>query len=116
MLHNADKDLVTPESNWQTLPDGAARRDVHGLAVLRLRGSYRQMGRQHGALLRDGQAAGDVRRDHPVDFLAEMVLGGFHTVMNNWVSMPDYPVKDRIAQTAAFLAEAVSPARRGGWQ
>jgi AcrR family transcriptional regulator len=65
-----------------------------------------------GAILRDGQAAGDVRRDHGVDFLAEMVLGGFNTVMNNWLNIPDYPVKDRLAQTAAFLAEAVSPPAR----
>ncbi len=65
-----------------------------------------------GAILRDGQAAGDVRRDHAVEFLAEMVLGGFNTVMNNWLNIPDYPVKDRLAQTAAFLAEAVAPPGR----
>jgi AcrR family transcriptional regulator len=65
-----------------------------------------------GAILRDGQAAGDVRRDQGVDFLAEMVLGAFHAVMNNWLNIPDYPVKDRLAQTAGFLAEAVSPPGR----
>ena len=65
-----------------------------------------------GAILRDGQAGGDVRRDPGVDFLAEMVLGGFNTVMNNWINIPDYPVKDRLAQTAAFLAEAVAPPGR----
>ena len=37
-----------------------------------------------------------------VEFLAEMVLGGFNTVMNNWLNIPDYPVKDRLAQTAAL--------------
>jgi AcrR family transcriptional regulator len=65
-----------------------------------------------GAILRDGQAAGDVRKDHGVDFLAEMVLGGFNTVMNNWLNITDYPVKDRLAQTAEFLAEAISPPAR----
>jgi hypothetical protein len=30
--------------------------------------------------------------------------------MNNWVNIPDYPVKDRLAQAAEFLGEAVSPA------
>jgi AcrR family transcriptional regulator len=65
-----------------------------------------------GAILRDGQAAGDVRTDHSVDFLAEVVLGGFNTVMNNWLNIPDYPLKDRLAQAAAFFAEAVSPAQR----
>lgn len=62
-----------------------------------------------GALLRDGQAAGEVRRDQPVEFLAEMVVGGFGAVMNNWVNLPNYPVKDRLAQTAAFLGGAISP-------
>jgi len=62
-----------------------------------------------GALLRDGQAAGDVRRDQPLEFLAEMVVGAFGAVMNNWVNLPNYPVKDRLAQTAAFLGEAISP-------
>ena len=67
-----------------------------------------------GAILRDGQAAGDVRRDQDVGFLAEMVVGAFHAVMNNWVEMRDYPVKDRLAQTAAFLAEAITPGEAGG--
>jgi len=62
-----------------------------------------------GAILRDGQAAGDVRRDYGVEFLAEMVFGGFNTVMNNWLNIPRYPVDERLAQTAEFLAEAVSP-------
>jgi AcrR family transcriptional regulator len=62
-----------------------------------------------GAILRDGQGAGDVRTDHPVQFLTEMVVGCFGAVMNNWLNIPDYPVKDRLAATAAFLGEAISP-------
>lgn len=62
-----------------------------------------------GGILRDGQVRGDVRTDHPIDFLTEMVVGGFGAVMNNWVNRRDYPVKDRLAQTAAFLGEAISP-------
>ena len=62
-----------------------------------------------GAILRDGQAAGEVRSDHPVEFTTEMVVGGFYAVMNNWVNRVDYPVKDRLAQAAAFLGEAISP-------
>ena len=66
--------------------------------------------RAFGAILRDGQARGDVRTDHPIEFLTEMVVGGFGAVMNNWVNIRNYPVKDRLAQTAAFLGEAISPA------
>jgi len=75
-------------------------------------GSAEDLSRLHGhfeAILRDGQATGDVRKDSAVEFLAEMVLGGFNTVMNNWLNIPDYPVKDRLAQTAGFFAAAVSP-------
>jgi hypothetical protein len=38
-----------------------------------------------------------------------MVVGCFGAVMNNWLNIPDYPVKDRLAATAAFLGEAISP-------
>lgn len=67
-----------------------------------------------GAILRDGQEAGDVRRDHPVQFLTEMVVGCFGAVMGNWLNISDYPVKDRLAETAAFLGEAISPSKHGG--
>lgn len=62
-----------------------------------------------GALLRDGQAAGDVRSDHSVEFLAEVVMGVYFGLMNSWVNLPDYPLKDRLAQSAALLSEAISP-------
>ena len=62
-----------------------------------------------GGILRDGQGSGDVRRDHPVQFLTEMVVGCFGGVMGNWLHLPDYPVKDRLAATAAFLGEAIAP-------
>ena len=42
-------------------------------------------------------------------FLTEMVVGCFGGVMGNWLHLPDYPVKDRLAATAAFLGEAIAP-------
>jgi AcrR family transcriptional regulator len=66
-----------------------------------------------GALLRDGQVAGDVRRDRSVEFLTEMVVGVFNAVMINWVSIPGYAVKERLAETAAFVGEAISPPPAG---
>jgi tetratricopeptide (TPR) repeat protein len=57
MPHDAepdpDLDPTASDGAWRRLPDGAARRDLHGLSVLRLHGSPRQMGYQHGALLHD---------------------------------------------------------------
>lgn len=67
-----------------------------------------------GGILRDGQQTGDVRTDHPVQFLTEMVVGCFGAVMSNWLNISDYPVKDRLAETAAFLGEAISPPKHGG--
>jgi AcrR family transcriptional regulator len=67
-----------------------------------------------GGILRDGQAAGDVRRDHSVEFLTEMVVGGFSAVMGNWVNIPGYPVKDRLDETATFLGEAIAPRAGAG--
>ena len=74
-----------------------------------------ELSRMHaafGAILRDGQQRGDVRTDHSIEFLTEMIVGGFGAVMNNWVNIADYPVKDRLAQAAGFLAEAVAPTRQ----
>lgn len=78
--------------------------------------SVEELSRLHmafGAILRDGQARGDVRSDESAEFLTEMALGCFFTVMNNWVNLPRYPVKDRLAQTARFLGEAIAPPAGG---
>ena len=64
-----------------------------------------------GGLLRDGQGTDEVRTDLPIDFLTEMTVGAFSTVMTRWVNFPGYPLKDRLALAAAFLGEAVSPVR-----
>jgi hypothetical protein len=45
-------DAVATSATWRTHGRGAHRR-THGLHVLRLAGSFREMGEQHGALLRD---------------------------------------------------------------
>ena len=64
-----------------------------------------------GGLLRDGQRSDEVRTDLPIDFLTEMTLGAFSAVMTRWVNFSGYPLKDRLALAAAFLGDAVSPAR-----
>ena len=62
-----------------------------------------------GPLLRDGQAQGDVRRDHDVAFLSELVVGSYCMIMIQWAKDPGYPIRARLQQTARFLGEAVSP-------
>lgn len=65
-----------------------------------------------GALLEDGRRAGDVRLDWDLDFLVEMVVGLYMTVMIHWASAPAYPLHRRLSQTAAFLGEILSPPQR----
>ncbi|MBW2312867.1 MAG: TetR/AcrR family transcriptional regulator [Deltaproteobacteria bacterium] len=62
-----------------------------------------------GPLLRDGQEQGDVRRDHDVAFLTELIVGAFCMIMIQWAKDPSYPIRARLQETARFLGEAVAP-------
>jgi AcrR family transcriptional regulator len=62
-----------------------------------------------GELLRDGQAAGDVRRDEDVRFLAEMMVGVFYAAVTIWMNDPSYPLDQRLRRAAAFIGEAIAP-------
>ena len=62
-----------------------------------------------GPLLRDGQEQGDVRRDHDVAFLTELIVGAFCMITIQWAKDPSYPIRARLRETARFLGEAVAP-------
>jgi AcrR family transcriptional regulator len=59
------------------------------------------------AILREGQEKGDVRADLDAAFLAEMVVGALHVAVTNWLVDPEYPLEERLLQTAAFIREAI---------
>ena len=59
------------------------------------------------AILREGQAKGDVRDDLDATFLAEMVVGALHVGVTNWLVDPGYPLEERLLQTAAFIRGAI---------
>jgi len=80
-----------------TAPPGSA-----GPVLARVHGSF-------GELLRDGQAAGDVRRDEDVLFLAEMMVGVFYAAVTNWLNDPSYPLDQRLRRAADFIGEAIAP-------
>lgn len=80
-----------------TAPPGAS-----GAALERVHTAF-------GELLRDGQAAGDVRRDEDVRFLAEMMVGVFYAGVTNWMNDPSYPLDQRLRRAAAFIGEAIAP-------
>ena len=60
------------------------------------------------AMLREGQARGDVRHDRDAAFLAEMVVGNLNAAITNWLADPDYPIEQRLRQAAEFAWEAIS--------
>jgi len=68
-----------------------------------------------GAMIEQGQRAGDVRSDLDAAFLAEMVVGTINATLTNWINDPSYPLESRLRQSAAFIVEAIETApRRSG--
>jgi len=58
-----------------------------------------------------GQANGHVRRDYDPEFLAEVVIGALNGAITNWLNDPDYPLADRLRETATLMGEAIQPGR-----
>ena len=59
------------------------------------------------AMLREGQARGEVRDDVSADFLAEMVVGMLNATVTGWLADPAYPVEKQIVQAAEFSWDAI---------
>ncbi len=62
-------------------------------------------------IIRDGQAAGQVRVDLDAIFLAEMVLGALNVAITHWMNDPEFPLEQWLHQAAAFVCEAIEPRR-----
>jgi AcrR family transcriptional regulator len=60
-------------------------------------------------VMREGQRAGDVRRDLDPAFLAEMVVGALNAAVINWMNDPHYPLEQRLRQAGDFIIEAIHP-------
>lgn len=121
--------LARPASTAQRLHDffGRAAADMEGAPdfsrivithrASSLEGQWRsrqRLRRLTGAiqmLLSAGVAQGDVRSDVPVRFLAEMAAGMWTMVAVGWADTPGYPLRERAAQLAAYLGEAIHPQR-----
>lgn len=63
------------------------------------------------SFLAEGVARGQVRGDIPVETLAEIVGSAFSSMTLSWVHFEDYPVRERAAATARFLASALAVPR-----
>jgi AcrR family transcriptional regulator len=72
----------------------------------------RRMHASFGALLREGVESGDVGDAFSVEFLTEMTAGVFSAIFLNWVTLPEYPIRERLHEAADFLAATIA-LRRG---
>ena len=61
------------------------------------------------ARILEGQRRGEVRGDLDAAFLAEIVIGALNVSVTHWLVDPEYPLEERMRQTAAFLTEAIQP-------
>lgn len=62
-------------------------------------------------IIREGQAAGQVRVDLDAIFLAEMALGALNVAITHWMNDPEFPLEQWLRQAAAFICEAIEPRR-----
>jgi len=60
-------------------------------------------------MLAQGQRDGQVRADLHARFLSEFALGVLNTTITNWLMQPDYPLAERLDQSAALLVESLAP-------
>ncbi|MBW2551799.1 MAG: hypothetical protein JRE73_13780 [Deltaproteobacteria bacterium] len=60
-------------------------------------------------IVREGQAAGEVRTDFDARFLAEMVLGALNVAFNRWMEDAEFPLQNGLLQAADFICQAIEP-------
>ncbi len=60
-------------------------------------------------LLSEGIAAGDVAGDHPVETLADVVLGSFYRIITDWANRDDYAIREHLENASRFLCDAIAP-------
>ena len=58
----------------------------------------------------EGIAAGDIAGDHPVETLADVVLGSFYRIITDWANREDYAVREQLENASRFLCDAIAPA------
>lgn len=61
------------------------------------------------AMLSEGQRKQEVRCDLDATFLAEIILGAMNAAVGNWLGDPEFPIADRLNETATFMGEAIRP-------
>ena len=62
-----------------------------------------------GRMLAEGRARGDVAPDRDLAFLSELVLASWLGIVINWVTLPAYPIRERLASLADLVGDALAP-------
>ena len=59
-------------------------------------------------IVQAGIERGDVRMDHPLETLAEMVRGSYYVLMISFGNLDDYPIVERARALAALVADSIA--------
>ena len=63
------------------------------------------------ALIQDGIDSGEVAAGHPVETLADVVLGTFYRIIIDWTNRNDYAIGKHLENASRFLCDAIAPVR-----
>jgi AcrR family transcriptional regulator len=63
------------------------------------------------AVLENGKRKGEVEPSLDSTFAIEMFIGAFTAFVGRWLNDPEYPIEQRMRESAAFFGEAVRPVR-----
>ncbi len=60
------------------------------------------------SMLEDGVARGDIDPDHNLEFYAELAVATYLGILINWVTLPNYPLRERLLQLAEVGRNALA--------
>lgn len=103
-------------SSERALEKGPPMRELIGammaLAFPETAGSDdRRIRQAFGRILEDGAARGELRGDVDLETLLEVVVGAWYSMFFSWVHFEDYPLRERAAKAARFLAQTLVEGR-----
>lgn len=68
-----------------------------------------QLTAMFAAVYERGLTRGDIIPRYPVDFLAEMTMGGVNALMMNWATTDAYPLQQRLDQLTDWVCDMLVP-------
>jgi AcrR family transcriptional regulator len=69
----------------------------------------RQLQEVMRTILRDGRANGDAACEQELEVQGELAIAAFLGLFIHWVTLPDYPLRDRLRQLATRVVESREP-------